>query len=371
MKFSQIIGHRGVIAELKHMVISNHIPHAILVVGAEGTGQLPISLALGGAILCTNLEDGDRCGSCLSCIKVNKWIHPDLHFSFPFTGSENNSDKFITKWRELLQESGGYFSYTDWMQRIDSENKQGNINREECFNIIRKLSLKAHEGDRKIMIIWLPEFLGKETNRLLKLIEEPPEGTIFVLATENPDGLLPTLISRCRVIRLGAISKEEIRGGLRNMFPDDGVEKMDSVVLRSMGKWGEAIKLMRSEPDEVEAMFMEWMRKCYKSNGGEIVPWVEGISKLGREEQKRFLLYGLHFLRGLLMEKLGLEDLRGIGKEEEENIKKILNAITLTTNQIESICNMFTDAIFAIERNANDKILFLDLSIRFGDAMKK
>lgn len=371
MKFSEVIGQKDAIRELVHIIEGGQIPHAILITGGEGFGQLPISLALGGSILCLNFQGGDRCGECISCIKVNKLVHPDLHFSFPFIGSEHNSDKYIGQWREVLLETGGYIRYTEWMQRLDSENKQGNINKEECYNIIRKLSLKAHEGEKKVMVIWLPEFLGKETNRLLKLIEEPPEGTVFILASENVDLLLPTLVSRCRVLRLGTVSKTEIETELAKRFPNENPSKLKAVAQRAMGKWGEALKLMNNEPDAVEVMFIDWMRKSFKGNGSELVDWVELFSKSGREEYKRFLLYGIHFMRGMLMKKISLEEMSGVGEEELSQIEKILKAISLDINQIENICNMFSDAIFAIERNANPKILFLDLSIRFGEVMKR
>lgn len=370
MNFSDVIGQKEMIAEIIKMLEGKQIPHAILITGGEGLGQLPLSLALGAGLLCLNFENGARCGKCTSCFKVDKLIHPDLHFSFPFIGAENNSDNFIVPWRELVLETAGYFKYTDWMQRLDSENKQGNINKEECYNIIRKLSLKAHEGERKVMIIWLPEFLGKETNRLLKLIEEPPEGTIFILASENADLLLPTLVSRCRVWRLGFVSKEEIQIELEKRYPGEDPNKIKAISQRAMGRWSEALKLINNEPDAVEGMFMEWVRKCFKGNGVELVEWVEMLSKSGREEYKRFLMYGLHFMRGILMKKMGLEHMAGVGEEESGQMEKILKAITLDINQIENICNMFSDAIFATERNANPRILFLDLSIRFGEVMK-
>ncbi len=370
MKFNWIAGQETVKEGLKKLVGEEKIPHALLLLGNEGVGQLALSIAIAGYILCNQRTKEDRCGICPSCKKVDQLIHPDLHFSFPFAGSKEISDNFLLKWRSLVKERNGYFSYNDWMKVLEVENKQGNINKEECVNILKKLSLKTFEGNKKIMIIWLPEYLGNEANRLLKLIEEPPDNTVFILATENSEGILPTILSRCQLFKLNPVQVEDVFNKLQLYYPEEQEGKLKTAAMRSEGKLGQALKIVKQEVDDIDALFLEWFRKCYKGNGIELVEWVESFVKFGREEQKRFFKYGLHFNRGLMLHFCGLSSLNMITAEEEKVFERMIENGIIDLDKINLISDLFSETAYSIERNANPKILFLDVSITLNKILR-
>ena len=185
MHFNEVIGQQAVKDDLHQMVASDRLPHALLFLGPGGSGKLALALALAQHVLCEQPVSGEACGHCPECSKVERLIHPDLHFSFPTVGAGVTSDNFLPHWREAILENP-YMDVNEWLQRIGAENKQGNINKQECVNIIHKLSLKTYKSNRKILIMWLPEYLGKEGNRLLKLIEEPPDQTLFFAGSRKP-----------------------------------------------------------------------------------------------------------------------------------------------------------------------------------------
>jgi DNA polymerase-3 subunit delta' len=248
-----------------------------------------------------------------------------------------------------------------WLQLIGAENKQGNINKQECSRIIQKLSLKTYESSKKIMIIWLPEYLAKEGNRLLKIIEEPPEGTHFILVAENQELILNTILSRCQLVRINPLSDEEIEAGIRARFPERA-EEAPAVARLAHGNFNEALSLMSSKINDHSVRFLEWMRKCYKGHAVELVKWTDSFAGLGRENQKHFLRYALHFLREFLVLKMtGAAQVR----MDEEELKTAQNLTkVLGFEQVESIVALLDDAIYAVERNANPKILFLDCSVK-------
>ena len=224
------------------MVDGNRIPHALLFLGSAGCGKLALALAFAQYLVCRNKKDGEACGKCPHCIKAGKLVHPDIHFSFPTVGTNVKSDELLKEWRKALEENP-YLDINQWMQQIGAENKQANINKEECLNIIRKLSLKTFEGNHKVMIIWLPEFLGKEGNRLLKIIEEPPENTNFILVAENSDLILNTILSRCQIVKINQLSDEEVVEGLK-LKKEISEEKAQSLSHLVDGDLNEAMKLL-------------------------------------------------------------------------------------------------------------------------------
>ncbi|RME99505.1 MAG: hypothetical protein D6772_07635 [Bacteroidetes bacterium] len=213
MKFSELIGQEQPKAAFRQMMESDRLPHALLLLTAPGSGGLPLAWALAQYLLCAQPVHGDSCGHCSHCHKAAKLIHPDLHFSYPTVGTKVTADSFLAQWRSALLDNP-YLEINDWLQQIGAENKQGNINKDECQRILRVLSLKSFESPRKIMIIWLAEYLGNEGNRLLKLIEEPPAGTTFILITENQDRILNTILSRCQLVRVHPLSDEEVAAGV-------------------------------------------------------------------------------------------------------------------------------------------------------------
>lgn len=370
MKFNWVAGQEATKAGLKKLVEEDKIPHALLLLGNEGVGQLALAIAFAGYVMCNQRTQEDRCGVCSACKKVDQLVHPDLHFSFPFAGSKELSDNFLPKWRSLVKERKGYFSYNDWMKALEVENKQGNINKEECVNILKKLSLKTFEGSKKIMIIWLPEYLGNEANRLLKLIEEPPDQTVFILATENSEGILPTILSRCQLFKLNPVPMADVFNKLQLYYPEEQEGKLKTAAMRSEGKLGQALKIVKQEVDDLDAFFIDWFRKCYKGNGIELVDWVESFVKYGREEQKRFFKYGLHFNRGLMLHLCGLESMSVATEEEGRVFEKMIENGIIDLDKINLITELFSETAYSIERNANPKILFLDVSIGLNKILK-
>lgn len=369
MQFTDVIGQSTAKSVLSRMADHDRIPHALLLLGMPGSGGLALSLAFAQYVLCENRTDGDACGSCRSCVKTAKWVHPDLHFSFPTVGTNVTSDQHLSTWRQALADNP-YLDVNQWLQLIGAENKQGNINKEECNAIIRKLSLKIFEGRYKIMLIWLPEYLGKEGNRLLKLIEEPPENTLLMLVSENQELILNTILSRCQLIKVPALRDEEIEQGLgqlKNLPP----EKARPIAQLAGGNFNEALKIATQPESDNSSLFLDWMRKCYMGNGIELVRWVESFAKTGRENQKQFVQYGLHFMREYMTLKMaGTEnglDIRLLPKERTtaQNLTKVIGF-----DQIGRIVELFDDCAYAIERNANQKLLFLDTSIKLNKILR-
>ena len=239
MYFNNVIGQAGKKSLLLQMARSGRMPHSLLLLGSPGSGKLALALALAQYILCEDPGESDACGDCNSCRKVSRLIHPDLHFSFPTVGTNATSDMFLAQWRAIIGRHP-YFNLNQWLQEIGAENRQGNINREECKNILRKLSLKTFEGSHKVLVIWLPEFLGKEGNRLLKIIEEPPEKTVFILVAEDQEQILNTILSRCQLVRIHPLSDEEVIEGLLR-HRDIPRERARSVAHLSNGNFNEAL----------------------------------------------------------------------------------------------------------------------------------
>jgi DNA polymerase-3 subunit delta' len=370
MLFKNVIGQSTAKSLLKRMADNDRIPHALLLLGMPGSGGLPLALSFAQYVLCENKVEGDACGSCRSCLKTSKSIHPDLHFSFPTVGTNVTSDHYLENWRQAIADNP-YFDVNQWLQLIGVDNKQGNINKEECSQIMRKLSLKIFEGNYKIMLIWLPEYLGKEGNRLLKLIEEPPDNTLLLLVAENQELILNTILSRCQLVKVPALSDEEVEQGLMQIKKMP-LEKARPIAQLAGGNFNEALNIADQPESDNSSLFLEWMRKCYIGNGIELVNWVEEFAKLGRENQKQFLQYGLHFMREYMTLKMagadnGL-DIRLLPKERTtaENLTKVIGF-----DQIGRIVGLFDDCAFAIERNANQKILFLDASIKLNKILRR
>ncbi|MCF8247804.1 MAG: hypothetical protein K9J37_22045 [Saprospiraceae bacterium] len=366
MQFSSVIGQSQAKALLRRMADSERIPHALLLLGAPGSGDLALAVAFAQYVLCQNKQDGDACGQCNQCSKVEKLIHPDLHFSFPTVGTNVTSDSHLADWRTAMAENP-YMDVNQWLQRIGAENKQGNINKEECVGIIRKLSLKAFEGSNKILIMWLPEYLGKEGNRLLKLIEEPPDDTMIILVAENQELILNTILSRCQLVKVNRLSDEEVEEGLVTL-KNLSSEKARSIAHLAGGDFNEALNIAAQPLKDNSTLFLDWLRKCYQGNGVEMATLTETFAGLGRENQKQFLQYALHFMREyMLLKTTGNDQVRLLPEELKtaQNLSKIIGF-----GQIERITKLFNDCSFHIERNANQKLLFLDASIQLNKILR-
>lgn len=367
MLFKQLIGQSTVQNTLRQLVQQQRAPHALLLLGPEGNGKLPLALAYARYLLCANPGPEDACGICSHCHKMDKLIHPDLHFSFPAVGSKAVSDQYMSSWRECLLDNP-YLNANDWLQAIGAENRQGNITREECVAIVKKLALKSFEAERKILILWLPEYLAREGNRLLKIIEEPPANTYFVLVAESAERILPTILSRCQLIKVPPLTDLELRSGLQEKYPDLG-ERARIIAHLSNGNFNTAQALASDRGHDYAQLFLDWMRKGYTGNGVELVNWTDQFARMGRENQKHFLFYALHFMRELLVHKVtGVADIR---LQEADRAAAVKLAKITTTDQMEQIVHLLTECHFHIERNANPKIRMLDAGVQLHQILRQ
>ncbi|MBK7939079.1 MAG: hypothetical protein IPJ82_19275 [Lewinellaceae bacterium] len=361
-----IIGHDRTKSLLLQLAQTGRVPHALLFLGPTGSGNLALAVAFAQLLQCEQKSPEGACGICPACRKAAQFTHPDIHFSFPTIGANAVSTDFLKTWRLALVENP-YMDANTWLQRLGAENKQGNITKDECNAIIKKLSLKAFEGRFKILVMWLPEYLGKEGNRLLKLIEEPPEQTIFLLVAENQDMILNTILSRCQLIKTESLSDDDVAEGL---MEKRGVEanRARQIAFLSGGDFNTALQLADNPENDDARLLLDWLRKCWRGNGVELVQWTESFAKLGRENQKQFLYYGLHFLREMMtFVATGSPNLR-LRPEEiltAQNMAKVLDFEKIT-----QLAGLFNDNVYYIERNANPKILFLDTSIRMNQILK-
>ncbi len=360
MQFKEVHGYD----DLKQKLVQNHklnrIPHAQLFIGPEGSGNLGLALALTQLIYCQNPSENDSCGICSSCVKIAKLTHPDVHFTYPTIGAREVSSSFITEWREMVENSK-HFNAVDWTSKIGKdENKTLNITKEETRDIISKLSLKPFEGDAKTLIIWMPEYLNKEGNALLKLIEEPPQKTYFILVANNFDSLLTTITSRTQLVKVPAYSQEEVVSYLNEKYHLDH-NKSESIAFLAEGSMNSAIALVESVENNYAEMFRNWMLSCYKNNLLEVSSIMDDLAKLGRTQIQLFLRNGLKILReSLLYKSIDDYDIKFEG-EYKEFIKKFSN--TLNAKHIENSYEQINETIYHIQRNANAKISLFNLSL--------
>jgi DNA polymerase-3 subunit delta' len=367
MLLREVIGHQTAKALFRQMLTSGRLPHALLLLAPPGAGALPLAWALAQRHLCSNPQDDDACGECSHCRKAAKLVHPDLHFSFPTVGTKVISDQLLPQWREAMLEHP-YMEINDWLQHIGAENKQGNINKEECVNIVRKISLKSFESEEKILLMWLPEYLGNEGNRLLKLIEEPPERTTFILVAENQELILNTILSRCQLVKLQALPDEAVAAALQQ---DRGVSKAAAEAIAHLadGNYNDALTMAQQEDHDQARRFLDWMRCCYKGHPVEMTDWVDDFAGIGRENQKHFLRYALHFWREfLILKTLGKEHTR-LRPNELKTAEGMTKVLSLA--QLEEIVGLLDACSAHVARNAHPRVLFLDASIRIHRLFKQ
>ncbi len=369
MQFSDIPGQKEIIGKLIGSVSSERVSHAQLFTGPGGCGSLALALAYAQYVSCENRSQRDSCGTCKSCVKYGKMIHPDLHFVFPVIKdkktSEPVSDKYIEQWREFVRASP-YFSLTRWLDSIEVGNAQGLIFASEASEILKKLSLKSFESDFKVMIIWLPEKMHQATaNKLLKLIEEPPEKTLFLLVSDEPDKVIQTILSRCQLIRIPAFRTEEISSYIIERFRIHKA-KADDIARVANGNLIRAIELCENEDSALLNLerFKNLMRFAWKRDIISIISWSEEVAAIGREPQKSFLLFSLHLIRENLM--LTLDQMKNrlvfMTGEEAEFSSKFHPFIN--QENIHAFADELNMAHAHIESNGNAKIVFLDLALK-------
>ena len=375
MNFSQIPGQEQIINKLIRSVQDGRVSHAQLFAGPEGCGSLALALAYAAFISCENRTEFDSCGSCKSCVKYEKMIHPDLHFVFPVVKSkkfpEPVSDNYIEQWRDFVKKSP-YFHVNSWLNSIEVGNAQGLIFAFEASEIIKKLNLKTFESDYKIMIIWLPEKMHLATsNKLLKMIEEPPEKTIFLLVSEEPDKVIPTILSRCQLVKIPSFTTHDIEKYLMRRF-NTNEEKAADIARVSNGNIHMAVELCENDDSSFANLnhFKSLMRYAWKRDIVSIINWSEEIATTGREAQKNFISYSLRILRENLMLSLDQKknSLVYLTLEEADFSKNFHPFIIL--NNIYPLTDEFNLVYSHIEANGNAKIIFLDLALQVTNLIR-
>jgi DNA polymerase-3 subunit delta' len=369
MNFSQIPGQQAVIDRLRSSVAENRVSHALLFYGPEGCGKFALALAFARYISCEKRTAEDACGVCPSCIKYDKLIHPDLHFVFPVIKKKQNmeyvSDNYIAQWREMVLRSP-WFSLSTWTEAMEVANEQAVIYVAEAAEIIRKLSLKAFESDFKIMIIWLPEKMNAETaNKLLKMIEEPPARTLFILVSEEDDRLLPTITSRCQHIRIPSIPADELSAYLVKTMGMDHVRASETAAIAN-GNMVRAMELAREDDNTTVHLdrFIKLMRTAWTRDIHSLVNWSEETAALGRERQKSFLSYSLRMMReNFILNYNGKENgLVYLTRAEDDFSEKFHPFIN--EKNIAAFNHEFNLAYAHVESNGNAKMIFLDLALK-------
>lgn len=388
MQFSKIINQQEVKQQLVELIQHNRLSHALLFLSKEGSGALSLALALAQYLTCERTTDhgrqgtaapslfgetsqsssvdrvqlSDSCGVCPSCTKANQLVHPDIHFSYPVVtkkpGTPPLSVDYITEWREFIS-NYPYGNVYDWLQFIGAENKQGNITANECNDIIRKLSLKSFESEYKVLIMWMPEYLGNEGNKLLKLIEEPPPNTLFILVAENETLLLPTIVSRCQMIKIPMLETADIEKALIDNKIDPA--KARQVGATAEGNYREALQLLQHAEEDWQGILRDWLNSIIKTGPIAQTKWVEETSRLGREKQKQFLRYFNHLLEQSIRSKIMGSNI--YLPDNEKDFADRLNRLADISQQ-QAIIEELDRATYYIERNANARLLFHALTIK-------
>ena len=378
MYFKDIVGQQEVIERLVKDAQAGTVPHALLFCGPEGVGKLQTAIAFSRYLLCRDKGTGtDSCGTCPSCVKMDKLVHPDLHFVFPVinksktAGRSTVSDDEISTWRETVLEQQ-YFGFEDWLSAIDADNKQASIFVTESEQILSKLSLKSVEGGYKIMIIWHAEKMNQQcANSLLKLLEEPPAGTIFILTTDAPEQMLETILSRTQRVdfkRIPAQLIEQRLTGPGYMLDADTASKIAHL---SGGSWLKAMSALRvnAESDEFLNYFMQLMRLSYGRRLKDLKIWSDNVAGGGREWQKRFLAYCQRMIRENFICNFHNPDLNYMSEQERQFSVKF--APYVNENNIIGLMDMLSDAQRDIEQNVNSKMVFFDMSLKTIMLMKQ
>jgi len=365
MLFSDVAGQQAAKDGLLKMWHNNVFPHALLITGSEGTGGLPMALALAQYIFCENKSEYDSCGRCAGCSKASKLEHADLHISFPSispkSGTKAMSRYFIQEFREFIKQSP-YGTTYEWLQHINAENKQGNITAEECREIIDSLNLKSYEGGKKVLLMWRPEYLGKEGNILLKLIEEPPQETIMIFIAENTEDILQTIRSRTQEVRLAPVSARDIALALTTRSLTDPT-KAAQVAHIAMGSYTEALRLVRQADNDLFPEVRQLFNALFTNNGLAVAKYAEEWSKAGREQQKNFLNYIIQLLEQAIRARYQPALAISLPESEAQFVQKLAST-KVSFEGFGQMTAAISDTIFYIERNAHSKTQLHALAIK-------
>lgn len=381
MLFSDILGQEHLKNHLTQSVDNGRVPHAQLFVGPEGCGTLPMAIAYAQYVLCSNLNAENSGGNDACNLKFNNFSHPDLHFAFPVASNDKVkshpvSKQFMLEWRQLLNQQP-YGNLFDWYQILGVDNKQGQIGVDEAQDIVKSLSLKSYEGGYKIMLIWMAEKMNSAAaNKLLKLIEEPPNKTVFILIAEDENQIISTIRSRCQVLHFPPLAEIVLKEALIKNYQIEA-SLATKIAHQSNGNYNKACDLVYqdSEDTQFEDWFIFWIRAAFKAKGNksaihDLISWSEEIAKTGRETQKQFLLFCIDFFRQAMLLNYGAETLLYI-ETKSKNFKLENFAPFVNETNILEISNELQDAIYHIERNGNSKIILTDLSIKLTRLLHK
>lgn len=381
MLFSEVLGLPHIKNHLTTTADRGRIPHAQLFIGNHGSGLLPMAIAYAQYVLCGNTNSENDSGNTACNLKFNHLSHPDLHFVFPVATTDKIkshpvSNHFMESWRKFIN-TNPYGSLFDWFQEIGIENKQGQIGVDEAQEIVKSLSLKAYEGGYKVMLIWMADKMNTAcSNKLLKLIEEPPNKTLFILIAEDEEQIIQTIKSRCQILRFPPLSETVIADKLIEKDKLDA-STAKKIAIQANGSYSQAQHILKNDSgdEQFEDWFITWVRTAFKAKGNkasilELLSWSEAIAASGRETQKSFLHYCLDFFRQALLHNYKANELVFI-QPKTENFKLEKFAPFITGANIMGITSEIEDAIYHIERNGNAKIILTDLSIKLTRLIHK
>lgn len=374
MQFKEIPGQHEIKARLIQSVRSNRVSHALLLSGTPGSGHFALALAFAQYLQCQSPGEDDSCGVCPSCHQAAGLMHPDIHFVFPVARTTSNpgepaSDDLIAEWRQFVA-ADPFPVLEEWYSAMKIENKQAGIFKREAQEILRKLSFKSYASDYKVMIFWMPEKMNiTAANKLLKIIEEPADHTVFLFVTEDTDEILPTILSRTQLIKVPAIAREDLLKKLRQEFPEMG-DELESIARKSQGDYVTAKSMIRLNEAAMinRDRFIHWMRICFALKVPEMLAWVDEMSGIGRERQKLFLTYGLEMIRENFLLNRGVPEL-AVFDPEEQAFSSRFNAFIHPGN-VEGLMKEFSDAISQITMNANPKILLTDMCFQMNRLLR-
>ncbi len=374
MFFKDVIGQEEVKQQLIHEVDEGRIPHAQLICGSEGVGKMPLAIAYARYISCSNRGTTDACGTCPSCVKFNKLVHPDLHFMFPIVksakGKKEVCNDYITDWRQFVL-NNPYFNLNHWLNEINAENSQAIIYAKESDEILKKLSLKSSEGGFKITILWLPEKMHPVcANKLLKLLEEPPEKTIFLLISEAPEMILTTILSRTQRINVHKIEESAINQALQAQYSIQPAESV-SIAHLANGNYIKALETIHlsEETKLFFELFVSLMRLSYQRKIKEMKLWSEQVAAMGRERQKNFLDYCQRMIRENFIYNLHQDDMTYMTNNEHNFATRF--APFVNERNVIGIMDELSEAQLHIEQNVNAKMVFFDFSLKMIVLLKQ
>lgn len=381
MLFSEILGQEHIKNHLTTSADNGRISHAQLFVGPEGSGTLPMAIAYAQYVLCHNKNSENSSGNEACNLKFNNVSHPDLHFAFPVATTDKVkshpvSNHFMEEWRQLLKDQP-YGNLFDWYRLLGVDNKQGQIGVDEAQDIVKSLSLKSYEGGYKFMLIWMAEKMNTSAaNKLLKMIEEPPNKTVFILIAEDEEQIINTIRSRCQVLQFPPLAENVIADALMKNFELEA-SVATKIAHQSHGNYNKACDLVYQDSEDLqfEEWFVVWIRSAFKAKGNknaihDLISWSEEIAKTGRETQKQFLLFCFDFFRQAMLLNYNAPELVYI-ETKTKNFKLENFAPYVNEANILEISNELQEAIYHIERNGNSKIILTDLSIKLTRLLHK